>query len=280
MSGRLGGVLIVLLATAFSPAHAQGVPQGKAQFTEYVAAQLRSELKDVSVAVKGPLTLALGDGNMQANLDRIFTYCGSNAKGCRREIANYVKGVAEAVRDQLAPPSKEAIRILVRTRAYAEGSPQLKEDLEPRPLAGGLVLLPAIDLPRTIRILTKKGYEELGLSADEVFKLGHANLRARLKPLMQVAKVAQPGQIGHLGGDAYHSSRLALHDSWSPLAKAQGGTLIVAAPATHIVLYIGEDTPQAIGALRTLAEKAMRGSPNPLSGELLRWTPKRWEVVR
>jgi hypothetical protein len=280
MPGRLGGVFMVLSAMACGAAHAQGVPRGEAAFTEYVAAELRRELKDVAVGVKGPLTLALGDGNMQANLDRIFNYCASNAKGCRREIANYIKGVAETVRDQLAPPSKDAVRVLVRSRAYAEGSPELKEDLEPRPLAGGLVMLPAIDLPRTIRILSKKGYGELGLSADEVFQLGLANLRARLKPLMQVAKVAQPGQIGHLSGDAYHSSRLALHESWSPLAKAQGGTLIVAAPATHIVLYIGEDTPQAIGALRTLAEKAMRGSPNPLSGELLRWTPERWETVR
>src|SRR5262249_3393850 len=126
MSGRLCGVLIVLSAMACGPAPAQGVPQGKAQFTEYVAAPLRSELKDVAVVVKGPLTLALGDGNMQANLDRIFTYCGSDAKGCPREIANYVKGVAEAVRGERAPPSKEAIRILVRPRAYAEGSPELK----------------------------------------------------------------------------------------------------------------------------------------------------------
>ena len=97
---------------------------------------------------------------------------------------------------------------------------------------------------------------------------------------MQVAKVAQPGQIGHLSGDLYHSSRLALHESWSPLAKAQGGVLIVAAPATDTVLYLSEDTPPAIGALRTLAQKVMRGAPNPLSSELLRWTPKRWEVVR
>jgi uncharacterized protein YtpQ (UPF0354 family) len=280
MSGRLWGVLVVLSAFACGPAHAQGVPRGEVPFTEYVAAHLRSELKDVAVAVKGPLTLGLGEGDMQANLDRIFAYCRDNPKGCRREIATYIKGTAEAVRDQLTPPSKEAVRILVRPRSYAEGSPELKKELEPRPLAGGLVMLPAIDRPRTIRILSKKSYADLGLSADEVFKLGLANLRARLKPLMQEAKVAGPGQIGHLSGNAYHSSRLALHDSWSPLAKAQGGKLIVAAPATHIVLYIGEDTPQAIGALRSLARKVMRGEPNPLSDELLRWTPKRWEPVR
>jgi uncharacterized protein YtpQ (UPF0354 family) len=280
MSGRLCGVLIVLWAMVYGPALAQGVPRGEAAFTEYVAAELRRELKDVAVAVKGPLTLALGNGNMQANLDRIFTYCRNNVKGCERELAVYVKGVVETVRDQRAPPSKEAVRILVRTRGYAESSPEMKEDLQPRALAGGLVMLPAIDLPRTIRLLTKKDNEELGLSTDEVFTLGVANLRARLTPLMQVATVAQPGQIGHLSGDTYHSSRLALHESWSPLAKAQGGKLIVAAPATDTVLYVGEDTPPAIRALRTLAQKVMQGAPNPLSSELLRWTPTGWEAVR
>jgi uncharacterized protein YtpQ (UPF0354 family) len=280
MSRRLCGVLLALSAMACGPASARDVPKGEVQFTEYVAARLRGELKDVAVAVKGPLTLALGEGNMQANLDRIFIYCGSNADGCRHEIANYVKGVAEAVRGQLAPPSKEAIRILVRHRSYGEGAPQLKRELEPRPLAGGLVMLPAIDMPRTIRVLSGKAYADLRLSGDEVFALGLANLRAQLKPLMQEARVARPGQIGYLSGDPYHSSRLALHDSWSPLAKAQGGKLIVVAPTTDIVAYIGEDTPAAIGTLRSLARKIMRDAPNPLSGELLRWTPKRWVPVR
>jgi uncharacterized protein YtpQ (UPF0354 family) len=280
MSRRLCGVLLALAAAACGPAFAQGVPQGEVPFTEYVADRLRSELKDVAVAVKGPLTLGLGDGNMQANLDRIFAYCAGNATGCRREIANYVKGVAEAVRGQLTAPSKEAIRILVRPRSYGEGSPEMKKELEPRPLAGGLVMLPAIDTPRTIRVLGRKSYADLRLSGDEVFKLGLANLRAQLKPLTQEAKIARPGQIGYLSGNPYHSSRLALHDSWSPLAKAQGGALIVAAPATDIVVYIGEDTPAAIDVLRALARKVMRDAPNPLSSELLRWTPKRWVPVR
>ena len=88
MSRRLCGVLIVLSAMACNAARAQDVPQGEAGFTEYVAAQLRRELKDVAVAVKGPLTLAVGGGGMQANLDRIFTYCRGNANGCPHEIAN------------------------------------------------------------------------------------------------------------------------------------------------------------------------------------------------
>jgi uncharacterized protein YtpQ (UPF0354 family) len=275
---RRSAALLLLSAAVCGPARAQDVPRGEAAFTEYVAAQLRREVKGAKVEVKGPLTL--GVGSLQANLDRIHVYCGDNAKGCRREVSNYVKGVAQILEGQHAPLTKEVVRIIVRTTGYVKASSQQKVDLQPRPLAGELVMLPAADSPRTIHPLIEQNNQELGLSADEVFKLGLANLRRQLKPLMQVAKVAQAGQIGYLNGDAYHSSRLALHESWSPLAKAQGGKLIVAAPATDTVLYIGDDTALAIDAFRTLVKTVLSRSPSPLSGELLRWTPERWEVVR
>jgi uncharacterized protein YtpQ (UPF0354 family) len=230
-----------------------------------------------AIVVKGPLTLAVGE--LQANLDRIFAYCSRDRTGCAREITTYVKGVAQVHKDRLAPPSKEAVRVLVRTQAYVTMS-QAALKLQPRELAGGLVMLPAIDMPRSLRMLTDEDNVALGLSADEVFKLGFANLRQRLKPLMEVAKVVQPGQIGHLSGDVYHPSRLALRESWSPLAKAHAGKLIVAVPTTDTVLYVGDDAPTAIDALRALAKNVWTRAPNQLSTELLRWTPKRWEVVR
>src|SRR5262249_39802456 len=139
-------------------------------------------------------------GSLQANLDRIYVYCGNNAEGCRREISTYVKGVAQTVEQQNAPLAKEVVRIIVRTRAYVKASSQHKIDLQARPIGGELVMLPAADAPRTIHPLTEQSILELGLSTDEVFKLGLANLRVRLKPLMQVARVAQPGSIGYLNG--------------------------------------------------------------------------------
>jgi uncharacterized protein YtpQ (UPF0354 family) len=277
MSTRLCSVLIILSAMSCSSASAQDVPKGEAAFTEYVAAQLRREMGGAAIVVKGPLTLAVGE--LQANLDRIFAYCSRDRTGCAREITTYVKGVAQVHKDRLAPPSKEAVRVLVRTQAYVTMS-QAALKLQPRELAGGLVMLPAIDMPRSLRMLTDEDNVALGLSADEVFKLGFANLRQRLKPLMEVAKVVQPGQIGHLSGDVYHPSRLALRESWTPLAKAHAGKLIVAVPTTDTVLYVGDDAPTAIDALRALAKNVWTRAPNQLSTELLRWTPKRWEVVR
>src|SRR5712691_1646154 len=273
--------LVVWLAACPS-VRAQSVPKGEAAFTEYVATQLRRAIRGATVEVKGPLTLELA--GLEANLDRIFAFCNRNTAGCASEVANYVKAVTQVYQNRTAPPSKTAVRVVVRTKAYlaaAEATmPKEGPKLQPRPLAGDLVMLPALDEPRTIRMLDERDNAALGLSADEVFKLGFDNLRKQLKPLMSVAKVAQADQIGQLSGDTYHSSRLALFESWSPLAKVHGGKLIVAAPATDMVLYVGDDSPKAIDALRTLAKTAAARAPAPLSSELLRWTPQRWEAVR
>jgi uncharacterized protein YtpQ (UPF0354 family) len=285
MPGRLCSVFVMLFA-ACSSAYAQDVrapvPKGEAAFTEYVATQLQRAIRGATVKVKGPLTLELGE--LQANLDRIFVFCNRNAAGCANEITNYVKGVAQVYQDRTAPPSKAAVRVIVRTKTYLAATqaemPKEAPKLQLRPLAGDLVMLPALDMPRTIRMLNEKDNAALGLSADEVFKLGFDNLRKQLKPLMSVAKVAQAGQIGELSRDTYHSSRLALFESWSPLAKVHGGKLIVAVPAPDTVLYVGDDSPKAVDALRTLVKTAAARAPAPLSNELLRWTPQRWEVVR
>jgi uncharacterized protein YtpQ (UPF0354 family) len=261
---------------------AQGIPKDEAGFTEYVTGQIRAEVGDASIAIKGPLSVAVG--NMQANLDRIFGFCKRNSEGCSKEVANYVKALGQAYRDQNVAPSREAIRLVVRTTQYVQqvegtlgpGAPPLHAKV----LVEGLVILPVLDAPRTIRMLSDGDMKTLGLSADEVQQVAITNLRSSLKPLMDAAKVAGHGQIGQLVGDAFDSSRLALLDTWAPLAAAQGGRLIVAAPATDAVYYVGEDSAVAIDALRTLVRDVMSRAPNRLSDILLRWTPAGWEIVR
>lgn len=54
---------------------------------------------------------------------------------------------------------------------------------------------------------------------------------------------------------------------------------LVAAPTTNLLLYIGEDSPAAIEALRTLVRNVMSQAPNRLSGTLLRWREGGWDVL-
>jgi len=60
MVTRLCGVFIIVAAMCGS-ARAQDVPKGEAAFTEYVATQVRRAIEGEIVAVKGPLTLAIGE---------------------------------------------------------------------------------------------------------------------------------------------------------------------------------------------------------------------------
>lgn len=262
--------------------HAEALPKDVTGFTEYVAAQLRKEIGEDAVVVKGPLTLELGQ--LQANLDRVFKFCASNASACPAELDRYVKGAAEVYREHNSPPSKEAVRVVIRSSEYlhtAQSSTSAPGSIQTlsKPFVEGLVALPVLDSPRTVKMLGEKDATKLGLTADEAFELGLANLRKELKPLMDVAKVAGKQQIGQLVGDTYDPSRLLLVDTWAPLAAKQGGVLIVAIPATDAVFCIGEDTPVAIDALRTLARNVMTRAPNQLSGTLLRWHESGWEVV-
>jgi hypothetical protein len=273
----------VMMLGAAAGASAQEVPKDEMAFTEFVASQLRHQpLGNETVVIKGPLTLGIGE--LQANLDRIFNFCRKNAENCSAEIDRFTRSVAEAVKIRNAPPEKEAVRLAVRPAEYVR---QLKLANESKgktvqfwPLTDDLVILPVLDTPRTIRSLAEDDFKKLELNADQVYQLGLANLQSTLKPLMNQAQVAKSGQIGQLLGDPYESSRLALHDSWAPLVEAQGGVLIVAAPAKDGIFYISEDTPTAIDALRAIVKNVMQKVPNPLSGALLRWTKTGWEPVR
>jgi len=115
--------------------------------------------------------------------------------------------------------------------------------------------------------------------ADGAATVPEVFLRRTLPPLPEVARPARPGTIGNVAGDAYESSRLLLHEDWSPLASAQGGVLLVAVPAKDVVLYVGEDSAAAVDALRTLATQVGKQTPAPLSDFVLRWTRDRWVVV-
>lgn len=152
--------------------------------------------------------------------------------------------------------------------------------MQSRPFVEGLVVLPVLDSPRTVRLIGSKDNTQLGVSEAELFDLGVANPRATLKPLMEVAEVAGRGQIGSIMGNPYDPSRLILHDTWAPLAKAQGGTLIVAIPATDAVFYIAEETPVAIDALRVLVKNIQARAPNRLTTVLLRWNEAGWSPVQ
>lgn len=273
---------LILLGFLFTPwSWADEIPQDANGFTEYVAARLKKEIGEANVAVKGPLTLGVGD--LQANLDRIYDFCRRDREGCDLEIDRYVRGVEDLQQSMTTPANKDAVRIVLRTRKYIQaaqaslGGDGLSKVAHP--FVEGLFAVPVLDTPRSVRSLVSDDAQKLGLSAEGLYQLGMANVQATLKPLWNVAKPAGHRQIGSLTGDIYQPTRLLFHDEWKPLAMAQGGVLIVVAPTTDAVFYISEDAPDNLDAFRTFALNVMKRAPNQLSSTLLRWTESGWEVV-
>lgn len=269
-----------ILCVAFG-AHSQEVPMDQTAFTAYVADKMRQELGSVPVAVKSPLTLLVGE--LQGNLDRIFSFCKSNEQRCASEVERYVKGVAQVAKERNAPLDKSAVRLVIRSSEYVKrAQASLGSDgpsLQAKRFVEGLDVVPVLDTPRAVRPLDNRDLKALNLSQDELLDLGRSNVETNLKPLSEVAKPASSGQIGRVSGSVYDTSRVLLLPQWTKLAEAQGGTLLVSLPATDVLLYVSESTPAAIEAIRTFGHNVMSRAPNPLSATLLRWTPTGWEVV-
>lgn len=274
--------LAPVLATCLT-AWAHAAPLQEGEFTRHVATLLQKEVGADRVVVAGPLTLTLGP--LQANLDRIHAFCQRNADGCDDEVAQYVKAAAQVHKDQTAPPDKDMVRLVIRSKQYVDvAQSSIGGDKPPqilaRPFLEGLVTLSVLDSPRTIKMLSPSDCETLKLTAQEAHELGLANLRKAQKPILDVAKPAGRGQIGRITGDSYHPSRLLFVDSWAPLAREQGGVLIVAIPTTDAVLYVAEDSDASVDALRSLVARVQQQAPNRLSDALFRWRESGWELVR
>lgn len=204
-------------------ARAQQIPSDEPAFTAFVAERIRAGVRDTPVVVKGPLTLSIGP--LQANLDRIYAFCKANTNACAREIGAYVSGIVATTSNRDDPPTRSALRVVVRSSDYMRQALQevgARGAAPTRSLAEGLVIVPVLDSPRAVRVFNDKDRAALGLTQDQVFDIAIANLRSSMKPLTGVAKAVPSGQFGMLTGDYYQSSRLALVDQLGPARASPG----------------------------------------------------------
>ncbi len=87
---------------------AEEIPRVAEAFTRFVAARVKTEASSKTVAVKGPLTLTIG--SLEANLDRVYTYCAANASGCLTQIDTYIAAVLEMATAEPEKITREMVR--------------------------------------------------------------------------------------------------------------------------------------------------------------------------
>lgn len=273
----------LLCALAFPHAtFAQSVPPDDPGFTDAVTEQLRTALPDEHVVQVGPQRLTIGNVGFTINLAHLAQACRANAGRCDGESARFVAGVTKAFQEMNKPPAPAQVRVAVRSarmaQAYTASTRTTGLNLQVQPFVDGLVSTVVIDTPTAMRWASSKDLDALKLDPAALRELARGNTHASLQPLASVAQPATKGQLGEITGDAYTASRVLFPADWAPMAKAQGGVLVVAIPRPGTILYVGDDAPDTLATLRKVAHE-QAAAPDGLGDRLLRWTPEGWKLV-
>jgi hypothetical protein len=253
---------------------------------DHVAASLRRALPpNFEVIIVDPLTIKVGPHGVSAfqlNLDRLNSVCAADPDHCGPVLEDFVSKAAQFVTTRLTAPSREQLRAVLRPVEFVDQIKQRLDGHEPVavPFVGGLAIVCYIDTPTVMGVATDSTIKSLGFTTtDEAIALCKRNVKAALPPLQSQLKKIPDRSFGTLTDDPYQSSRLIFHDDWAPVAAEFGGHLIVAVPASDVVVYGKEQDEVADRAMATVAKKMFEQAHHPVSTKVFRWTPAGWAIA-
>ncbi len=282
----LAAAAIVLTGGAAS-ASSEGisVPMDEAGFTDYVANLMVEAMPNQKVSIGGPLQVEVNKGQENwhtLDLGGIYRYCQRLPDLCAQAIAEHVRKMAPVVAGAALKPEKNTLRLIVRPEAYVQQLQQAAKKGEPavEPLMDGLWSVLVFDTPTAIATVTADQLAQLGLTREAAISVAKANLSEALPSLKSAARKAKAKEVGLLTGDPYESSLFLFPDSWAPLAKHMKGKLIVAIPASDVMLFAKEIAPDAAPALAEVARDVMSKSRRPISDAVFRWSSDGWQLAR
>lgn len=281
---RRAAFAVLLLLAAAASADAQSVPLDDPGFTDAITEQFRTALPDEHVVLVAPQRLTIGNTGAAVNLARLWQYCHREPTRCDAQAVLFVNGMVKSFKEMNKPPERAQVRLALRSSAAARellaSSRGTGMNLQVQPFVDGIVSVVVIDSPASLRWASSHDLDALQLDSAAMRELGRTNTHASMQPLVGIAPAASKGKIGAInGGDAYTASRLLFPSDWAPLAKAQGGVLIVAVPRPTTILYVGDDGAGSLDALRTLAHDTASRFPDAIGDTLLRWTPDGWKPL-
>jgi len=278
--------LAAFLAAMINPAGAATMPTDESGFTTAMANRFFKALPQTEIKITGPLTLDVGNppDTHQVRLGNVWNYCQRAPANCESEADGFVTKLMSIWREEDASVEKSAIRVIVRGAYYVDdlrkiGATKPEARGIFRPVAGDLWLICVADLPHAVRPLRQDDLAKLGLTEDQAIALGEQNTEASLPRLAEEVREGPEMGVAYALGNFYDSSRLLLHEDWGELSGKMNGHLMVAVPATDLVVFGDGSTPAGIEALHAFVQFAVAKAPRPVSDTLLHWTPTGWEVV-
>ena len=187
---------------------------------------------------------------------------------------------AERHEDDGIPADLETLRPLLKVRLY---SPELlgTAPTVKVPLAAGLVICVAVDLPESVQTLPRDLARTLGLSSEQLFDLGLANVQASVKAERTERDLRNGSRIISLAGDDFFTTSLALAlDEYAGPEPLHGYLAIV--PNRHEVMAVPLESRASLGvlpALVSLARDMFQKGPGSLSPYVYWVRRRRWAEV-
>lgn len=133
-----------------------------------------------------------------------------------------------------------ALRVVVREQGYASHREKILEERsgEPHsvvysPYATGLELVLVLDQPLASTVMDAKAIAAMGLQPGDAMTLGRKQVLAMLPELPTASDIGD-GVLESPKID--YIASLMLADGWDALAKAVGGTLVVAVPSDDVII--------------------------------------------
>ncbi len=139
---------------------------------------------------------------------------------------------------------------------------------------------PMVDMEDSARSLTKDELERSGMSEDEAFVVGLANVWKHEPHNVDRVSLGDSGQLTMVSGNSMYTAAHALHmDRFLNPACASGALFVV--PNRHVLAYARCDEPrlkETASSLVALALKAY-GDEYPITPDLLWWKDGRIERI-
>lgn len=274
--------LVLCLASPFAAARSS-IPDDVDGFTRALAKRFAKAMPDKDVRIKGPLLLLVGEGKQagQVRLDGPWAACQAERRHCARVVREFVEGMAGSIAEEAIAPRREDLRVIVRGAAYADElramTGKAPESIPVyRKLADGLWEICVFDHPHGVATAIHKDVAKLGLTDADALAEGERNVATALGPLDENTHRIKSLGITLTSGNFYASSRMALHDSWIPVAERFHGQLLVAIPITNVLMFGPDSERVQIG---TAAVAVAEHAAKPISIALYRWTPEGWALL-
>jgi hypothetical protein len=221
------------------------------------------------------------NGTMQVGLMNVSAQWSKIPQGERRaQLSGFMDKVMAAAALAGGEERTEDMRSSLRVSLQPIDVLPEADWLVRRNPCGSFYIQAVVDMEGAARSLTKKELAESGMSEEDAFELGSANVWRHEPYNVDRTSLGDSGQLTFVHGESMYTAAHALHlDRFLNPACASGALFIV--PNRHFLMFARCDEPRLEDLARALAGLAVKayGDEYPITPDLFWWRDGRMERI-